>query len=193
MYDEILAESLKKIPGVLKNNEIPNARYIVYNGILMIEMYDTMVYFVSLSNPISAVSTPIGFSITINENKELVYRLLDRKNISQLMNYFNYYNNIPNTNPLIANSPDIQSDPEFTKLLQLKSGEGMKFYKLHNTELYGITYIPIFNGFPALAKSDGISAKVYKDNIEGYSVIEYTIFRTKLKDYIKMYFRIVNL
>ena len=193
MYDEILAESLKKIPGVLKNNEIPNARYIVYNGILMIEMYDTMVYFVSLSNPISAVSTPVGFSITINENKELVYGLLDRKNINQLMNYFNYYNNIPNTNPLIANSPDIQSDPEFTKLLQLKSGEGMKFYKLHNTELYGITYIPIFNGFPALAKSDGISAKVYKYNIEGYSVIEYTIFRTKLKDYIKMYFRIVNL
>ena len=192
MYEEILSESLKKIPGVLKNNEIPNARYLIYNSNLMIEMMDTMVYLVALSNPISATSEPIGFTITINENKELIPSPLDKATIMLLFNYYSYYSTI-SKNTLIADDPNIQNDPEFDKLLQLKSSEGMKLYKLHNTELYGTTFIPIFNGFPSLVKADSISVKVYKDDIEGYSVVEYTIFKNKLKENIKMYFRILNL
>ena len=193
MYEEILSESLKKIPGVLKNNEIPNARYLIYNSNLMIEMMDTMVYLVALSNPISATSEPIGFTITINENKELVPSPLDKNSIMILFNYYSYYSTIAIKNPLIADDPNVQDDPEFDKLMQLKSAEGMKLYKLRNTELYGTTFIPIFTGFPALTKSDSIAVKVYKDDIDGYSVVEYTIFKNKLKENIRMYFRILNL
>ena len=77
--------------------------------------------------------------------------------------------------------------------MKLKSAEGMKFFKLPNDSLYGTSFIPVFNGFPYTVKGDSISIKVYTDDIEGYSVVEYSIYKTKIKDTVKLYFRILNI
>ena len=193
--NEILTESLKKIPSVIKSNEIPNARYLIFHGNLMIELYDTIIYLVSLSDPICNTYEPIGFKIEIDQNKNLVPYDIDTTITMILYRYFNYYTAIPRciATPKIASKEDLQDDPDFNKLMQLKSADGMKFYKLQNDSLYNITYIPIFNGFPAIVKSDRLSVNVYKDEILGYSVIEYIIYKNKLKDYVKLYFRTLNI
>ena len=192
MNEEILAESLMKIPGVLKSNEVPNARYMVYNGDLMIEMYNTTVYLVKLNNPISNTMEPIGFNIIV-DNKVLIPQPLKKEDINTLFRYYNYYKNIPYTKSIIAQREELENDPAYSELMKLKSAEGMKFFKLPNDSLYGTSFIPVFNGFPYTVKGDNISIKVYTDDIEGYSVVEYSIYKTKIKDIVKLYFRILNL
>ena len=192
MNEEILAESLMKIPGVLKSNEIPNARYMVYNGDLLIEMYNTTVYLVKLNNPISNTMEPIGFNIII-DNKVLIPQPLKKEDINTLFRYYNYYKNIPYTKSIIAQREELENDPAYSELMKLKSAEGMKFFKLPNDSLYGTSFIPVFNGFPYTVKGDNISIKVYTDDIEGYSVVEYSIYKTKIKDTVKLYFRILNI
>lgn len=192
MNEEILAESLMKIPGVLKSNEVPNARYMVYNGDLLIEMYNTTVYLVKLSNPISNTMEPIGFNIII-DNKVLVPQPLKKEDTNTLFRYYNYYKNIPYTKSIIAQREELENDPAYSELMKLKSAEGMKFFKLPNDSLYGTSFIPVFNGFPYTVKGDSISIKVYTDDIEGYSVVEYSIYKTKIKYTVKLYFRILNI
>lgn len=193
MYEEILMESLMKIPGVLKSNEVPNARYMVYNGDLMIEMYNTVIYLVKLTNPISYTMEPIGFNVIIDDNKNLVPVYLNKKDIDLLLSYYNYYKNVPCTQSIVSQRDDLQDDSSYSELMKLKSAEGMKFFKLPNDSLHGISFIPVFNGFPYLVKGDKLGIKVYTDNIKGYSVVEYIIYKTKLKEIINLYFRIVNI
>jgi len=187
--DELLGIAIKKIPCIIKSNEIPNARYFIFNGYLMIELYDTVLFFYKM-NDMNIIS-PIEFTISINENKELVPCIINTSGVLAAM-FYNYIN-IPMYNAIIAEQNDLQDDPEFSKLLALKAADGMKFYKMPNNELYSISYLPVFTGFPAIVKNDCISAKVYKDSTEGYSIVEYTIYKNKLKDSIKMYYRILNL
>ena len=191
--NEILTESLKKIPSIIKSNEIPNARYLICNNNLTIELYDTIIYIISLSDPISNINNPIGFTLVIDANKNLIPYSINNNTVMKLYNYYKYYNSISNYNIKIANKENLQDDPEFAKLMQLKSADGMKFFKLQNNSLYNNTFIPVFNGFPAIIKNDTLSVNVYKDNIERYSVIEYIIYKNKLKDYVKLYFRTLNI
>jgi hypothetical protein len=128
----------------------------------------------------------------INDNKEFIPYLINDHD-TFLINQFNQYITVPLHNHIIAEQSNLQDDPDYSKLLTLKAADGMKFYKMPNNSLYSTTYIPVFNGFPSMVKSDTISVKVYKDSIDGYSIVEYTIYKSKIKDYVKLYFRILNL
>lgn len=195
-YDEIINIGIKKICGILKSNEVPNATYFIYNGYLMIVLYSTIVYFYNLGIQTDP-SSSIEFKLVLNpDTKEWIvidYKKYNNFTINPLRDIFNNYFYVPERNQIIAEANDLQNDPEFAKLLALKSSEGMKFYKLPNIELYKITYLPIFTGFPAMIKGDTISVKVYKDIYDCYSIVEYTLYKTKIKDYTKLYFRVLNL
>ena len=187
--DEVMNIAIKKICGILKSNEVPNANYLIYNGYIMIELYDTVVYFYQLKDV--DIIPPISFKLVMNIDKNFVpYDINTRLTI--LMALYSQYCNVYN-NELVAEQSNLQDDPEYSKLLALKSAEGMKFYKLPNNQLYSNTYIPVFNAFPAILKGDTISIKVYKDIYDCYSIVEYNIYRGKIKDYYKLYFRILNL
>jgi len=190
--EEAIQMAIKKISGILKSNEIPNANYLLYNGYLMIEMYDTVLYFYQIKG--LNILEPISFNLIIDDNKNIIpFDVNNANRTGMLLKIFADYTRIVSTNMQIAEQSNLQDDPDFSKLLALKSSDGMKFYKMHNNELYSISYLPVFSGFPAMVKNDTISAKVYKDDTEGYSIVEYTIYKNKLKDYIKLYFRILNI
>ena len=192
LYPEILDEALRKIPGAIKSNEIPNAQYLLYQGWLIINLYDTLLHLIQMKDPMSINNNAIGFTIQMGLDKKLYPNSLPTVDTNKLINYYNQYLLEITTSNILAIQDNLQDDPDYAELLKLKSAEGLKYFKLHYAG--NLVFIPVFNGFPALVKNDTISVEVYEDNTDNrYCWVRYKIYKSKLKDYMYSYFRLLQL
>lgn len=84
--------------------------------------------------------------------------------------------------------PDLRSIPEYERLLNLKADEGGGFFKMPGNELYNNFIIPVFTGLPIINKQDKIGIAVKR--IDRTSLlVEYHIWKKKLKTEFTLYFR----
>ena len=88
---------------------------------------------------------------------------------------------------------DLQLDPEFQRLLGLKSFEGMELYKiLSNNKYY---YIPVFSGFPKLNKNDTVGVEISRvvNDTPNIFLVDMTHYSKKLARDIHMYYKILDI
>lgn len=187
---KIYGQPLKIISGILKSNEIPNAEYCISRDKLIICLYNTCLYIADIND----IGDIIPFVLSINENKELIPMI--PFNYIQLQDkLLQFYSSCINRE-LLASVDDLKSDPEFAKLLTMKAADGMRFYKLpalDSNSKPNMFFIPIYSGFPNLAKSDNANIRIWNAIESNCSIVEYIIWRQKIKSYIHLYFRILNL
>ena len=110
----------------------------------------------------------------------LANRLISLENF-----YFNNHQLV-----LVAKEDNMRSNPEFEELLNLKSAEGMKFYKIKSLDFGREYLIPIFSGFPNMNKQDDISMEVYR-TIDNFLVVRMIISKKKIGRDVDMIFRIL--
>lgn len=187
---KIYGQPLKMISGILKSNEIPNAEYCISRDKLIICLYNTCLYVMDIND----IGDIIPFILSINENKELIPMI--PFNYIQLQDkLLQFYSSCINRE-LLASIDDLKSDPEFAELLTMKAADGMRFYKvptLNPNAQNKMFFVPVYSGFPNLAKSDNASIRIYNAIESNCSIVEYIIWRQKVKSYIHLYFRILNL
>ena len=94
--------------------------------------------------------------------------------------------------PLLAQQSNLRDDPEFEKLLEFKSGDGMRFYKVPAFEKYKVYMIPVFTGFPNLNKQDTASIEIYAYN-EISVIVIMKIFKKKFNREISMIYKILDI
>lgn len=105
---------------------------------------------------------------------------------------YNYTMGRLSMGPLLAQQMNLRDDPEFESLLALKSGDGMRFYKVPGFDKNKVYMIPVFTGFPNLNKQDTANVSIYAN--DGLSVIvDMTIFKKKLNRDIHMIYKILDI
>jgi len=93
--------------------------------------------------------------------------------------------------PIILQKYAFSSTEEFDPFRSLKAANGAKMYKNITDDNEFIAF-PMFSGFPKLAKSDGMDLTVYKQDNK-YNLVEFTIYKKKVKRNINVLFRVMNL
>lgn len=103
----------------------------------------------------------------------------------ELLSYYNFYT----SRDYNYESYDIMENEEILPLLSLKSSQGLRFYKMSDPKF--MIMLPFFYGLVPVTKTDGLSMKASVGEME--SIINYTIFKKKLKCNIDVYMRLLNL
>lgn len=187
---------MKYARGILKSNEIPNAYFIVNKDLLIMCLQSTVLYATYLPQDTGLYSKV--FTAYIDENKEMVPVEVPVNN-TESNNYAYYYelvNRIGYHYHIYATLHDVQDDPEFQELMNLKAADGMRFYKVHGMlgSKMHTWFVPVFSGFPSLTKQDKLDITIKKENnYSRYCIVNYHIFKAKVKQHVDMYFTILEL
>ena len=191
MIDERFDQALKITKSIVGSaNLVYTNILITSNNLLAIFVRDTSIYLTTLEHV-----TP-GFDVAFQYNvgsslSDLVipdpYLLID---LSNKLNRYLFY-----TDPkyLVAEELDIREREDIEQLISMKSSEGVKFYKMRDRIFPDkIYYIPFFSGLTSLNKGDTFGLRVY-NLTDGYFLVEYNIFKKKIKRSVKIYIKIFNL
>ncbi len=162
----------------------------------IIEVDSTMLYEVPLKNvPMDEIFYPIAFKyVTIKDLEDRdIYYGSDVFLLNDMRSKYNMYKNIASTTLPVAQDSDLRSNEEFEKLLNLKTDQGLKYFKINGvnspTEVF---MIPMFAGFISLSKPDRIGISLF--NINGsYLAMKMDIFKKKINRNISVYCRIIKL
>lgn len=162
----------------------------------IIEMDSTLLYEAPLKNvPTDEIFYPIAFKyepLMTLEDRDIYYGS-DVFLLNELKAKYNMYKTIASTTLPVAQDSDLRTNEEFEKLLNLKSDQGLKYFKINGvnspTEVF---MIPMFAGFINLSKPDRIGMSLY--NIDGtYLALKMDIFKKKINRNISVYCRIIKL
>ena len=162
----------------------------------IIEVDSTMLYEVPLKNvPMDEIFYPIAFKYTTIKDLEDrdIYYGSDVFLLNDMRSKYNMYKTIASTTLPVAQDSDLRTNEEFEKLLNLKTDQGLKYFKINGvnspTEVF---MIPMFAGFISLSKPDRIGISLY--NIDGsYLALKMDIFKKKINRNISVYCRIIKL
>ena len=117
--------------------------------------------------------------VDINPTYSFNYRIYN-----ELLSYYNFYTS-RNYN---YERYDMMQDEEILSLLSLKSSQGLQFYKTNDI---ATMIIPFFYGLVPVSKTDSLSMKASIGVDE--TIVNYTLFKKKLKCNINIYMRLLNL
>lgn len=162
----------------------------------IIEVDSTMLYEVPLKNvPMDEIFYPIAFKYTTIKDLEDrdIYYGSDVFLLNDMRSKYNMYKTIASTTLPVAQDSDLRTNEEFEKLLNLKTDQGLKYFKINGvnspTEVF---MIPMFAGFISLSKPDRIGISLF--NIDGsYLAMKMDIFKKKINRNISVYCRIIKL
>ena len=162
----------------------------------IIEVDSTLLYEVPLKNvPMDEIFYPIAFNYATIFDKEDrdTYYGSDVFLLNDMKSKYYMYKNIVSTTLPVALDSDLRTNEEFEKLLNLKTDQGLKYFKINGvnspTEVF---MIPMFAGFINLSKPDRIGMSLY--DIDGsYLALKMDIFKKKINRDISVYCRIIKL
>lgn len=157
---------------------------------LNIIVTNTLLYDIPLKNQGGQI---IGFNnykmLALDENP-IVFPY-DRAVTRNILDTVNGYKNLISVAPIVARDDALRGNVEFEKLLELKSDQGLKYFKMPSNSIDGYlkTYIvPIFAGFPNMNKQDDIGILIY-DIDDFHLLINMKIMKKKINRNIDLYFR----
>lgn len=169
------------ISGMIKSTY---CRVTLSNGILYVMADYSVIYMIDLSNKIDR-STYMEFEFDAGK----AFNVVTHKNNNEVTIKANQCLSVIHSNNMVYENPNLLEDPKFTELVFAKAGEGAGFYFI-NTSIYP-TFIPVFNGFPALNKADTVGIRVF--DIGNYKLmVNYTVYKKKFGCSYDMYFNILN-
>ena len=163
---------------------------ITSDNTLVIFTRDTVMYITKLLNINPGFIIAFSYIGSKDLEEEDMY---DAINPEYLVQKYQYYNSFMQPMNLIGEELDIRGREDIDELLALKSADGAKFYKLRNIHNWNIVYtVPFFAGLTSLNKDDTFGIRLY-DLRDGYYLLQYVIFKKKIKREILINLRIFNL
>ena len=194
MFERIIdprIEQVRKIVETMVSKKLFWRTNVLVEGNKVIIVVDDTVLFMALLKGVEPNIYPtISFNYASiyefeNPNECINDVMLANRLISLENFYFNNHQLV-----LVAKEDNMRSNPEFEELLNLKSAEGMKFYKIKSLDFGREYLIPIFSGFPNMNKQDDISMEVYR-TIDNFLVVRMIISKKKIGRDVDMIFRIL--
>ena len=191
---EMIEQSRKIIESLISKSLLYDVEVMIYNGVLVFVVDNTLLYEIELKNPIdiglitfkysNIIDYPVDIGISSCFNNVYI------KN--RLFSLYTNYKDLLIKNNIVAQNTQLRDDEIFESLANLKAGEGMRYYNMIGNNM--INYkIPIFSGFPNLNKQDtiGIDIRELPDNI--HLLVDMNIFKKKINRNIHIYYRIIKL
>ena len=194
MFERIIdprIEQVRKIVETMASKKLFWRTNVLVEGNKVIIVVDDTVLFMAVLKGVEPNIYPtISFNYASiyefeNPNECINDVMLANRLISLENFYFNNHQLV-----LVAKEDNMRSNPEFEELLNLKSAEGMKFYKIKSLDFGREYLIPIFSGFPNMNKQDDISMEVYR-TIDNFLVVRMIISKKKIGRDVDMIFRIL--
>ena len=162
---------------------------ITSDNSLVIFTRDTVMYITKLLN----INPGFTIAFSYANSKDLEEDEYVPINPDQLFKKYQYYIYSMQSLNLIGEELDIRGRKDIDELLALKSADGAKFYKLRNIHDWNLVYtVPFFAGLTSLNKDDTFGIRLY-DLGDGYYLLQYVIFKKKIKREILINLRIFNL
>lgn len=156
---------------------------VLYQSYLYILVEGSVLYKMDLTGLVDPSITFPFDHLTISDG------ILIRNNMTPYYKYAEINSIISHTSNMVYHDPDLQDDPKFMALATAKASEGAGFYFI-NTSISTIC-TTVFPGLPSLQKSDSVGIKVY-NLLDGKLLINYTVFKKKLKVAYEIYYKIIN-
>ena len=200
--DYRVPEVMKIIESLVTSRFYEFTKILVRGNTLVFSLTDTLLYYIPLKSEPKTIEDNLDFAANykdlydINSGKEEGFACHDYNVNGELryilfnLKYDDILNGIYDGNIVAANS-DLRSDEKFEELLNLKSDQGVKYYRMTTTDLSNTIFVPIFAGFPNINKQDNIGIKVY--NINDNIIIELDIFKKKINRNMKILYRTIGL
>ena len=162
---------------------------ITSDNSLVIFTRDTVMYITKLLN----INPGFTIAFSYANSKDLEEDEYVPINPDQLFKKYQYYIYSMQSLNLIGEELDIRGRKDIDELLALKSADGAKFYKLRNIHDWNLVYtVPFFAGLTSLNKDDTFGIRLY-DLGDGYYLLQYVVFKKKIKREILINLRIFNL
>ena len=162
------------------------------NSLVIIAM-NTAIYEVPLLDcqPLPAVAFKYSDIMDIVEEDLCISDVILKEKMKQC---YEFYLNSTLSIPMVAHDPELRGNEDFEYCLSAKAADGARFYKVRGTELYKSYMVPIFAGFPNLAKQDKIGISIYDFNDQyRHLLIVMDIYKKKINRNMKLYFKTINL
>lgn len=163
---------------------------ITSDNSLVIFTRDTVMYITKLVNINPGFTIAFSYAQSKDLEEDEMYIAI---NPESLLQKYRYYISSMQPMNLIGEELDIRGREDIDKLLALKSADGAKFYKLRNIHDWNLVYtVPFFAGLTSLNKDDTFGIRLY-DLRDGYYLLQYVVFKKKIKREILINLRIFNL
>lgn len=197
VLDPRLEQVKKVVESLITKTLLYTTECLVTNDNTLFMMVDnTLLYMVQLKNelPYPALGFSYAKFMSIIGDREVDF---SKESIDILDNFiankiFTIANRMMDNNPVVANIEDLKSEESFAKYLNIKSDDGMKYYRLPGIDPSKQYFIPVFTGFPNITSQDKLGITVY-DTCDGFLTVHYNIYKKKISRDIKIAFRIINL
>lgn len=178
------------LASILKKSDIAYTNIMVtdFNDLILI-VYDTVIYRCHLKECISAGKLFIDNRTFTDEYimGETFIPITDFDLANNILRKYHDYCMVEY--PLYTSEKNLKDSELFQPYLNLKTDNGNVFYKGDNINKQYI--MPVFNGFPALNKSDNMNIDVYQmDN--KHQMIKLSIDKKKLGRTLYMYYRVLD-
>ena len=195
VIQDIRTQEVKKLLGLFYND---NIIYLdSYNNLYALDDFAVLSCVNLNMNNTSIINYDLAFKLSNYCNSEYYDKdgdyLINDKNILFFMRnkILEYRNSI---GELILSKSNLEQDPEFAELLNLKAGDPVKFYKVLDNNLEKTYAIPVFSRFPSLNKNDTVDITLNKDLTDSNKVI-YTmnIYKKKFNRVVSKSCRLLNI
>lgn len=172
-------------PYITEATKTGGARYegVLYQSYLYILVEGAVLYKMDLNGLVDPTMTFPFNNLTISDG------ILSPNNMNPYYKYAEINSIISHTSNMVYHDPDLQDDPNFMAMATAKASDGAGFYFI-NTSIAAIC-TTVFPGLPSLQKSDSVGLKVYNIG-DGKLLINYTVFKKKLKVAYEIYYKIIN-
>ena len=182
-FRENILEFLK--PYIVEVKKSGAGRYegVLYQSYLYILVENSVLYVMDLTTLVDPAFTYAFNNVSIDTG------IVAPINMNPYYKYADLQSIISHTSNMVYHDPDLQDDPKFMALATAKASDGAGFYFI-NTSIATI-FTTVFPGLPSLQKTDAVGLKVY-DIGEGKLLINYTVFKKKLKVTYEIFYKIIN-
>lgn len=192
--DNRVSEVVKIVTALYNSTMYNNISVLVLADTLILNVNETLLYFIHLNTNQDDVNNPINFafnfgavynSSTANDSN---YYIMDNIIGNRMMNLYNYYNYYNSVHPLYV-VDDLRNDEKFEEILGKKSADGLSMYMLDG----GKYILNWFTGLITINSADKIGVSIYQELNTRNLVLKYHVFKKKINRYMDIYLRSINL
>lgn len=181
----------KILNAVIQKVDLPFSDIMITgDNTLVIIVRETAIYTVKLHD--IEPGFEISFKYTEIENLQEDEYVFNRYIFDYISSTYRFYLSMACQNNLLASEPELRGNPEFERLLSLKSIDGADFFKINGIDYNETYFVPIFSGFPVVNKVDKIGIDIF-DLRDSHFLIVMNIYKKKINRNIQIYFRTINL
>lgn len=179
----LIKEYVNSVPKPSINSPMEFIYVVVANDVIIIDVSDTTLAFIPLdmcTNMYSGIVYPGDIQKS------------DKRIFDHVLSLWEKYDQLVRYTPIEGSIEDLRAISDYENLISLKASDGAGFFMMPGNNLYQNFVIPVFTGFPGINAKDKIGVIVRRIDYKSL-LVEYNIYKAKIKKNIKLYFTIMDM